>query len=137
MTPPKRTMLDRLKRLGGTTPTPVMDTPMHGKNNSDEKTSPVNRDKMANEATRVIDDPGLPPQPGPVARPPLPPPPPAPPPAADFGLVAQRQPLHETRVESAEPRTRFIGAYASEPAPATPDKKMTPHAHALPQIVKV
>jgi FHA domain len=105
---------------------------MQGKNHTDDasKGSAVNREVKANEATRVIDDNGLPPQPGPVPRQAA-----AVTAPADGGLAANRPSLQEqTRIESPpQPQTRFIGAYAAEAsAPAPQDKKMMAHASPAP-----
>lgn len=101
---------------------------MQGKNHSDDagKGGAVNREVKANEATRVIDDTGLPPQPGPVPRQAA-----AVTAPADGGVAQQRPSLQEqTRIESPpQPQTRFIGAYAAEAsAPVAQDKKMMAHA---------
>jgi hypothetical protein len=101
---------------------------MNGKNHSDEpgKGGAVNREVKANEATRVIDDPGLPLQPGPVPRQPAAAPATQP---SDVVQGQQKFSVHEqTRIESL-PQTRFIGAYAAEAA-APEAKKAMQHAAA-------
>jgi hypothetical protein len=127
-----RNMLEKLRRLRSSAPTPLAELPMQGKNHSDEhgKGGALNREIKANEATRVIDDLGLPPQPGPVPRNPIPTTIPA---SVDLPQPARGSVQEQTRIEtSAQPQTRFIGAYASAPAvqPAAQDKKMMAHGSA-------
>lgn len=104
---------------------------MHGKNQDDPgKGAPLNREIKASEATRVIDDSGLPPQPPPVPRQAIPPTAPV---APDIAPQQPRPSLQEqTRIDSVpQPQTRFIGAYAAAEANAAPqDKKMMAHGSA-------
>lgn len=101
---------------------------MHNHSDQPGKGGPVNRELKANEATRVIDDSGLPPQPGPVPRPSI---------GQPLGVTTpspEAPPVRpsvqeQTRLEippQAQPQTRFIGAYAQEAAAIAPmhDKKM-------------